>query len=118
LAAQRKALQYLFVNNGSEFAGGLSDLWAYHHQIRIGFSRQGKPTDNGHVESVNGSFRDERLDLHWFETLEEAKVLIEASRCDYNESRPHRALSGQSPAGVAHVAGLVRRQHGLMKAKN
>jgi putative transposase len=59
LAAQRKAPQYLFVDNGSEFAGRLLDLWAYHHQTRIDFSRSGKPIDNGHVESFNGSFRDE-----------------------------------------------------------
>jgi putative transposase len=32
LTAQRKAPQYLFVDNSSEFAGRLLDLWAYHHQ--------------------------------------------------------------------------------------
>lgn len=118
LAAQRKAPEYLFVDNGSEFAGRLLDLWAYHHQARIDFSRPGKPTDNGHVESFNGSFRDECLNLHWFETLEEAKVIIEAWRQDYNESRPHMALNGQSPAGFAHAAGPGARQHGWIKAEN
>lgn len=118
LAAQRKAPEYLFVDNGSEFAGRLLDLWAYHHQARIDFSRPGKPTDNGHVESFNGSFRDECLNLHWFETLEEAKVIIEAWRQDYNESRPHMALNGESPAGFAHAAGPGARQHGWIKAEN
>jgi putative transposase len=70
------------------------------------------------VESFNGSFRDECLNLHWFETLEEAKVIIEAWRRDYNESRPHMALNGQSPAGFAHAAGPGARQHGLIKAEN
>ena len=118
LAAQRKAPQYLFVDNGSEFAGRLLDLWAYHHQTRIDFSRPGKPTDNGYVESFNGSFRDECLNLHWFETLEEAKVIIEAWRRDYNESRPHMALNGQSPAGFAPAAGLGGRQQGSRNAEN
>jgi putative transposase len=118
LAAQRKAPQYLFVDNGSEFAGRLLDLWAYHHQTRIDFSRPGKPTDNGHVESFNGSFRDECLNLHWFETLEEAKAIIEAWRREYNESRPHMTLNGQSPAEFAHAVGLAGRQHGLKKAEN
>jgi len=27
------------------------DLWAYHNQVKIDFSRPGKPTDNAHVES-------------------------------------------------------------------
>jgi putative transposase len=69
LAAQRKAPQYLFVDNGSELGGRLLDLWAFHNQVRIDFSRPGKPTDNGRVESFNGSFRDECLNLHWFENL-------------------------------------------------
>jgi putative transposase len=118
LAAQRKAPQYLFVDNGSEFAGRLLDLWAYPRQTRIDFSRPGKPTDNGHVESFNGSFRDECLNLHWFETVEEAKAIIEAWRRDYNESRPHMALNGQSPAEFAPTAGLGGRQQGSMNAEN
>jgi putative transposase len=118
LAAQRKAPQYLFVDNGSEFAGRLLDLWAYHHQTRIDFSRPGKPTDNVHVESFNGSFRDECLNLHWFENLEEAKEIIEAWRRDYNESRPHMALNGQSPAEFAPAAGHGGRQQGSMNAEN
>ncbi len=113
LAAQRQAPKYLFVDNGSEFSGRLLDLWAYHHQARIDFSRPGKPTDNCYIESFNGSFRDECLNLHWFDTLEDAKVIIEAWRRDYNESRPHMALGGQSPVEFAHAAGLCGPQHGL-----
>lgn len=118
LAAQHKAPQFLFVDNGSEFAGRLLDLWAYHHQTRIDFSRPGKPTDNAHVESFNGSFREECLNLHWFENLEEAKAIIEAWRRDYNESRPHMALSGRSPAECAPAAGLGGRQQGSLNAEN
>ena len=73
LAAQRKAPQYLFVDNGSEFAGGLLGLWGYHHQTRIDFSRPGKPTDNAHVESFDGSFRDECLNVHWLKPWRKLK---------------------------------------------
>ena len=45
LTAQRQAPKYLYVDNGSEFAGRLLDLGAYHHRTRIDFSRPGKPTD-------------------------------------------------------------------------
>jgi putative transposase len=34
------------------------DLWAYHHGVRIDFSRPGKPTDNAFIETFNGSLRD------------------------------------------------------------
>lgn len=65
--------------------------------MRIDFSRPGKPTDNAFIETFNGSLRDECLNLHWFETMAEAKGVIEAWRRDYNESRPHMALSHRTP---------------------
>ena len=74
---------------GSEFSGQAMDLWAYQNGVKIDFSRPGKPTDNAFVESFNGTFRDECLNVHWFETLVEAKQLIEASRQECDESRPH-----------------------------
>jgi putative transposase len=62
---------------GAEFTGHLVELWAYHHGTRIDFSRPGKPTDNAHIEMFNGSLRDECLNLHWFQTIVEAKQIIE-----------------------------------------
>jgi putative transposase len=97
LVRQRGAPKYLFADNGAEFTGHLVDLWAYHHGVRIDFSRPGKPTDNAFIETFNGSLRDECLNLHWFETIAEARLLIEAWRIEYNESRPHMALGNQTP---------------------
>ncbi len=104
LVARRGKPNRVFVDNGSEFSGRLFDLWAYHHGVRIDFSRPGKPTDNCFIETFNGSLRDECLNVHWFETLEEAKARIEAWRRDYNESRPHQALRDQTPAEFAAQA--------------
>ena len=112
LARQRGAPRYLFADNGSEFTGHLVDLWAYRCKVRTDFSRPGKPTDNAFIETFNGSLRDECLNLHWFETMAEAKGMIEAWQRDYNESRPHmglghrtpqeyRLLTGGSPSGKA-----------------
>lgn len=101
LAAQRGSPVRIFVDNGSEFAGRLFDLWAYHHRCEIDFSRPGKPTDNCFIETFNGSLRDECLNVHWFETIDEAKATIEAWRVDYNESRPHQALNELTPAEYA-----------------
>ncbi len=52
--------------------------------------------------------RDELLSQELFETLAEAKVLIEDWRTDYNTNRPHSALGMMAPARFA--AG--RRQSG------
>ena len=101
LVAQRGAPKRVFTDNGSEFSGRMFDLWAYHHGVRIDFSRPGKPTDNCFIESFNGSLRDECLNVHWFESMEEAKAQIEAWRIDYNESRPHQALQEVTPAEFA-----------------
>lgn len=88
-------------DNGSEFTSQLVDLWAYQHQVRIDYSRPGKPTDNAFVESFNGTFRDECLNAHWFESIADARAVVESWRAEYNESRPHRALGEVPPAEFA-----------------
>jgi putative transposase len=65
------------------------------------FSKPATPTDNAHIEPFNRSLRDECLNLHWFETLAEAKREIEAWRRDYNEGRPHMALGNIAPSEYA-----------------
>ncbi len=72
-------------------------MWTYHYNVQIDFSRPGKPTDNSSIETFNGSFRDGCLNLHWFESLAEAKREIEAWRRDYKETRPHMALKELTP---------------------
>ncbi len=96
----------LLCDNGSEFASRIVDLWAYHHRVQIDFSRPGKPTDNAFIESFNGTFRDECLNTAWFNSIAEAKIEIEAWRCDYNESRPHRSLNNRTPKEFAALAAL------------
>lgn len=101
LVAECGAPKRVFTDNGSEFSGRMFDLWAYHHRVAIDFSRPGKPTDNCFIESFNGSLRDECLNVHWFESMEETKERIETWRVDYNESRPHQALQETTPAEFA-----------------
>lgn len=118
LVARRGAPKRVFTDNGSEFSGRMFDLWAYHHGVRIDFSRPGKPTDNCFVESFNGSLRDECLNVHWFESMEEAKERIEAWRIDYNESRPHQALQEETPATFAMRTKELERSTSIRTAEN
>ena len=118
LVARRGAPKFVFVDNSSEFTGRLMDMWAYHHQVRIDFSRPGKPTDNGHVETLNGSLRDECLNIHWFESLAEARVIVEAWRRDYNEVRPHSALMDLAPAEFLRQREDLGFSKDLMTAEN
>jgi len=65
IKAQRGAPKMLFCDDGSQSSSQAMDLWAYQSGGRIDFSRPGKPTDNAHVESFNGTLRQERLNAHW-----------------------------------------------------
>ena len=97
LVLQRPAPRAMHCDNGAEFTGRLLDLWAYHQGVELCFSRPGKPTDNALIESFNGRFRDEFLNIHWFDSLEEAQHKSELWRQDYNEHRPHMSLKGLTP---------------------
>ena len=54
--------------------------------------------ENGYIESFNGKLRDELLAREWFNTLLEAKVLIERWRRHFNTVRPHSSLGYVPPA--------------------
>jgi len=66
----------------------------------LNYSRPGKPTDNPFIESFNGSFRDECLNVNWFLSLEDASFKIEAWRQEYNSFRPHSSLEGMTPEQI------------------
>lgn len=89
--------QRIKVDNGSEFISKALDKWACQNEVALDFSRPRKPTDNAFIESFNGSFRDECLNVNWFLSLEDAKEKIDAFREDYNHFRPHSALGNLTP---------------------
>ena len=53
-------------DQGPEFTGKALDQWAYEHGIQLKLIQPGKPTQNAFIESINGKFRDECLNEHWF----------------------------------------------------
>jgi putative transposase len=84
-------------DNGSEFISRIMDKWAYENGVTMDFSRPGNPMDNATIESFNGFFRDECLNVNWFLSIEDAREKIEKWRRDYNEFRPHSALGDLTP---------------------
>lgn len=73
----------LQTDNGSEFIRKALDKWAYENRVTMGFSRPGRLIDNPFIESFNGSFRDECLNIHWFLSLADAREKIENWRVEY-----------------------------------
>ena len=57
---------------------------------------------NAFIESFNGKFRDECLNEHWFLTLQEAQLVIEAWRRGYNEKRTHSTIGDVTPQEFIH----------------
>ena len=94
------------LDNGPEFVSKDLDLWAYMRGVTLDFSRPGKPTDNAFIESLNGKFRTECLNAHWFMSLDEARRKCEAWRRDYNEVRPHSAIGNKTPKELHPATGL------------
>lgn len=97
ISFERGVPRSIHVDNGPEFISKELDKWAYLNGVELDFSRPGKPVDNAYIESFNGSFRDECLNVNWFLSLEDAKEKIESWRRDYNEWRPHSSLDNLSP---------------------
>lgn len=85
-------------DNGSEFTSRAVDHWAYWNDVRLDFSRPGKPTDNAHIESFHNSIRRECLTQCYFIDLADAAHALDAYRDDYNNVRPHSSLANHSPA--------------------
>ena len=89
------------VDHGTEFMSRALEDWAYRRGVALDFTRPGKPTDNGYIESFNGKLRDECLNVHQFADLADAQARIEAWRRDYNEHRPHGSLGHLTPREFA-----------------
>lgn len=79
-------------------------FWSKEQQVPLHFIQPGKPTQNAFVESLNGKFRNECLNQHWFRTLAEAAYEIEQWRQHYNSVRPHSWLNYMPPSAYARKA--------------
>ena len=95
-------------DNGPEFTARAVRKWLSKLGVRTLYIEPGSPWENGYIESFNGKLRDELLNREVFTTLEEARVLIEQWRRDYNQVRPHSALGYRPPAPEAIMVNLTR----------
>ena len=101
LFVRRGVPDYIRSDNGPEFTATRVREWLARVQVKTLFIEPGSPWENGYVESFNGKLRDELLNREVFDTLIEAKVLIERWRRTYNTVRPHSSLGYRPPAPEA-----------------
>lgn len=98
---------YIRSDNGPEFAAAAVKGWIAGVRASTASIEPGSPWENGFVESFNGKLRDELLNMEVFNSLAEAKVLIEQWRRHYNTVRPHSSLDYRPPAPEVVLAGLL-----------
>lgn len=100
--------EHIRSDNGPEFTARAVRKWLNRLGVKTLFIEPGSPWENGYIESFNGKMRDELLNREIFMTLLEAKVLINQWRIEYNQIRPHSALSYRPPAPEAVLATATR----------
>ena len=101
LFIERGAPDYIRSDNGSEFTADIIRGWLKRLGVKTLYIEPGSPWENGYIESFNGKLRDELLNGEIFDTLMEAKIVIEQWREDYNTIRPHSSLGYAPPAPEA-----------------
>ena len=90
--------EHIRSDNGPEFLA--RDLRQWLGKLGTGtlYIEPGSPWENGYCESFNGKLRDECLNGEIFYSLQEAQIVIELWREEYNTRRPHSALDYRPPA--------------------
>jgi putative transposase len=103
LALERGAPAFVRFDHGPEFIAYAVADWCRFNGVNTIFIDPGSPWQNAWIESFNGRLRDELLNGWQFDSLLEAKVLIEDWRVDYNINRPHSAHGELTPSEFAQA---------------
>ncbi len=101
VTARGSAPVYVRFDNGPEFVAHAVADWCRFTGTDSVFIDPGSPWQNAWIESFNGRFRDELLNGWQFDSLLEARVIIEDWRIDYNWKRPHTAHGDLTPSEFA-----------------
>jgi putative transposase len=104
LTGERATPQVIVSDNGSELTSVAVLRWVP-GRVAWHYTEPGKPIQNAFIESFNSRLRDECLNEHLFDSLAEARQIIEAWRLDYNHARPHSSLGTLTPNEFAELQG-------------
>ncbi|MBZ5672477.1 MAG: integrase core domain-containing protein, partial [Acidobacteriia bacterium] len=98
---ERGRSQSLHCDNGPELTSQHFLDWCVEREVRLVQTKPGRPMQNGPMESLQGEFRDESLNVSWFRNLFGARERLETWRQEYNHARPHSSLGYQTPEEFA-----------------
>ena len=100
---QRGRPETIVSDNGTELTSNAILAWADDAAVAWHYIAPGKPQQNGFKESFNGRLRDELLNETLFRSLPHARLVLDAWRRDYNETRPHSKLGWLTPEAFARA---------------
>jgi transposase InsO family protein len=95
------------MDNGPEMTANALRDWCRLGGAGRSFIEPGSPWQNPFVESFGSRVRDEVLSIEAFDSLLEARTVIEDWKEIYNHQRPHSSLGWKPPA--AYAASLNRQ---------
>jgi transposase InsO family protein len=98
---QRRCPAYLRMDNGPELTANALHDWCRFSGAGSSYIEPGSPWENPFVESFASRVRDEVLAVEAFDSLLEAKIVIEEWRNTYNTLRPHSSLGWKTPVAYA-----------------
>lgn len=113
LVQMRGKPKVIVSDNGPELTCKAVLVWAGEQDIDWHYIQPGKPQQNGYTESLNGKMKDEFLNEHWFSSLQEAQVMIEEWRQDYNHVRPHSSLNYLTPMEFVAAKNGAKKSGGM-----
>jgi putative transposase len=93
--------EFVRMDNGPELTANAIRDWCRFRRTGTAYIEPGSPWENPFVESFGSRVRDEVLSVEAFDSVLEAKTVIEDWRNIYNHNRPHGALGWKPPAVYA-----------------
>ncbi len=101
--------QMIRSDNGREFIAESVVSYLADHGVQAVFIEKASPQQNPFVERFNGTMRRDLLDVEEFDSVLEARVLVDAWNLEYNTQRPHRGLGFMTPLAFARAHNVAAK---------
>ncbi|GCD60262.1 transposase [Acetobacter pasteurianus NBRC 3277] len=92
------------MDNGPEYVSHTLVSWAEKQGITLIYTQPGNPQQNAYIERYNRTVRQEWLEQHLFESIQDVQEVATQWLWTYNNDRPNMGNGGFTPAQKLKVA--------------